>query len=41
VAEYDRSGVVSEGEARELLEFTALLRDEVIAWIREHHPALL
>jgi len=41
IAEYDRSGVVSEGEAGELLEFTAHLRDEVQDWLRQNHPSLL
>ncbi len=40
-AEYDRVGVVSEGEATELIEFVRGLRDIVCSWLAAEHPELL
>jgi hypothetical protein len=37
-AEYDRTGVVSAGEAQELLAFVAELRHEVWQWLETRHP---
>lgn len=41
VVEYDRTGVVSAGEAQELLDFVAELRDEVRRWLEERHGELV
>jgi uncharacterized protein (UPF0332 family) len=41
IAEYDRTGVVSAGEAEELLAFIKELREKVVQWVRKHHSALL
>jgi hypothetical protein len=41
IAEYDRTGVVSAGEAEELLAFVQELREKVMQWVRKHHSALL
>ena len=41
IAEYDRTGVVSAGEAEELLAFVQELREQVVQWVRKHQPALL
>jgi hypothetical protein len=38
---YESAGVISEGEAREILELAAALRDDVLAWLRRQHPKLL
>ncbi len=38
--EYDAAGRVSAAEAKELREFAAELREAVIAWLAEKHPAL-
>jgi len=37
---YERAGIVSALEAEEILREAALLRDQVEAWISEHHPGL-
>lgn len=39
-AEYDRTGVVSEAEAGELVEFVGELRTVVLAWLRENRRDL-
>ena len=39
-AEYDSAGQVSLNEAAELIEFSKNLREEVISWLRLHHPEL-
>lgn len=39
-AEYDRAGVASEQDAKELLEFTRGLKDEVEVWLEREHPEL-
>ena len=41
VVEYDRTGVVSAGEAQELLAFVAELRDDVWRWLEERHAELV
>ena len=38
--EYDAAGRVSAAEAKELREFAAELREAVIIWLAEKHPAL-
>ena len=38
---YESAGVVSEREAREMRELAIGLRDDVVAWLRKHHPKLL
>lgn len=38
---YETAGLVSEREAREMQELAASLRDDVLAWLRTHHPKLL
>lgn len=39
-AEYDAAGTVSQSEARELREFAQQLRQDVLTWLRQHHPEL-
>ena len=34
------AGMVSAKEAQELYDFTTELREEVIAWLKKHHPKL-
>jgi hypothetical protein len=38
---YEVAGVVSGPEAREMHELATGLRDDVVAWLRKHHPRLL
>jgi len=38
---YETAGVVSEQEAREMHELAVGLRDDVLAWLRKHHPKLM
>jgi hypothetical protein len=38
---YESAGVVSGSEAREMHELATGLRDDVVAWLRKHHPRLL
>ncbi len=38
--EYDAAGRVSTAEAKELREFAEELREAVVAWLGEKHPAL-
>lgn len=40
-AEYDYVGAATGSEANELIQFTTSLREDVMAWLREHHPAFL
>jgi len=37
---YETAGVISEGEAREMLEVATALRDDVLRWLGKHHPRL-
>jgi hypothetical protein len=39
-AEYDRADVATEQDAVELVEFCHELRQEVLEWLDENHPAL-
>lgn len=39
--EYDYVGGATEDDARELLDFVKALRQDVLAWLSEHHPELL
>lgn len=38
---YETAGVVSEQEVCEMHELAVGLRDDVIAWLRKHHPKLM
>ena len=38
---YEVAGVVSGPEALEMHELAAGLRDDVVAWLRKHHPRLI
>ena len=38
---YETAGLVSDQEALEMLQLAAELRDEVVAWLRTHHPGFL
>jgi hypothetical protein len=40
VTDYDRAGEISTQEAEEILSEVRLFRGEVLAWLRENHPAL-
>jgi len=40
-AEYESAGLVSESQARELIDFTKRLREDVIEWLKKNHPHLL
>jgi len=41
VADYERVGVVSGVEAKEMRLLAVRVRDEVISWLRQYHPELL
>ena len=41
ISDYERAGFVSEGEAEEMLALAKRLREDVLAWIREKHPAMV
>jgi hypothetical protein len=41
IADYERSGVTSEKEAREMCELAGALRDQVRSWIETSRPELL
>lgn len=38
---YEIAGIVSEPEALEMHALAAGLRDDVLGWLRKHHPRLL
>ena len=38
---YERAGEVSDAEAQEIQKMALSLRDDVSAWLRKHHPALI
>jgi len=40
-AAYERAGVASEGDARAMKELAITLRDDLLAWLRKHHPELM
>ena len=41
VTGYERVGLVSDADADAMRAFAVKLRDDVVAWIKEHHAALL
>jgi len=41
ITEYERAGVVSEQEVKEMFALAKDLRDKVERWIRSNHPELL
>ena len=40
-AEYDRTGVATEQDAEELIEFTNALRGDVLEWLNQNHTELV
>jgi hypothetical protein len=40
-AEYDRVGVATQRDANELADFVGQLRQDVIGWLKTHHPDLI
>jgi hypothetical protein len=38
---YERIGLVSEADARAMRSLAVRLRDQVVAWVKKHHPDLL
>jgi hypothetical protein len=38
---YERAGMISDGEAREMRELAIKLREDVLVWLRSKYPALL
>ena len=41
VSDYERTGLVSEQEAQEMVELAIQLRQQVQIWIRNNHPELI
>lgn len=41
IVEYDSTGVATEDDVEELVAAVQALRDEVLAWLKKHHPQLL
>lgn len=41
VVEYDYVGGATEANAEELVEFSRELEQDVLAWLKKHHPELL
>lgn len=41
VVEYDYVGAVSKSDADELILFVKELKEDVLNWLRKHHPDLL
>ena len=41
IADYESVGAVTESDADELIRFVAEFREDVVRWLREHHPELL
>ena len=41
LSDYERSGVVSDREAEEMVQLATDLRHVVASWLRENHPSLL
>jgi len=39
-AEYESAGVATEAEAKELIDFTKRLRQDVLGWLKKNHPEL-
>jgi hypothetical protein len=40
IGSYETAGAASDREATEMQELAATLRDDVLAWLRKHHPEL-
>lgn len=40
VTSYDRAGEISETDVNSLLHEVRAFKQEVLAWLREHHPGL-
>jgi hypothetical protein len=38
---YERSGIVSDAEAKAMGELAVTIQRAVVAWLGEHHPHLL
>ncbi len=38
---YERVGAVSDADATEMHQLAVAIRDEVLTWLRRHHPRLL
>ena len=41
ILEYDRAGTVTEHDADELIKFVKAFRQEVLDWLKQHHPKFL
>lgn len=41
LSDYERAGLVSEQEAKEMVTLARQLRKDVLDWLRKNHPALL
>jgi hypothetical protein len=41
ISDYERTGLVSEQEAQEMVELAIQLRQQVQVWIRNNHPELM
>lgn len=41
VSGYERAGLVSDADADAMRTLAIQLRDEVVAWLKRHHPSLL
>ena len=41
LSDYERSGIVSDREAEEMVHLATDLRQAVARWLRENHPSLL
>jgi hypothetical protein len=41
ISEYDYVGMISDQEAKEMVDFAIQLRKDVEKWLRENHPDLL
>ncbi len=41
ISGYDHSGMVSDQEAKEMVNFASRLRQEVEEWLHENHPGLM
>ena len=41
IGNYERAGVISDKEAKEMFKLAKLLRGQVETWLRKHHPELI
>jgi hypothetical protein len=41
ISGYERAGIISDADAEAMRALATRLHDDVIAWLRQHHPALL